>query len=76
MLLLLFSFLAHGSMSSEYLILLPRGSVSGVTPEDPAVSRKSGLLFERSLFLKHLAVMLCGAMRIVLYFVFFLFFAY
>ncbi|XP_024376807.1 pre-mRNA-processing factor 19 [Physcomitrium patens] len=30
-------------------------SISGVTPEDPVVSRKSGLLFERRLILKHIA---------------------
>ena len=30
----------------------------GVTPEDPMVSQKSGLLFERRLIVKHLAVRL------------------
>jgi hypothetical protein len=31
-------------------------SVSGITPEDPVISRKSGLLYERRLIEKHLAV--------------------
>lgn len=41
----------YGADSSAFVV-----SVSGVTPEDPVVSRKSGLLFERRLIVKHLAV--------------------
>jgi hypothetical protein len=32
-------------------------AVSGVTPDDPVVSRQSGLLYERRLILKHLEVL-------------------
>jgi hypothetical protein len=32
-------------------------AISGVTPDDPVVSRQSGLLYERRLILKHLEVL-------------------
>ena len=69
----IFSFISHGDGVCFQLLCLWKSvleirfaansyalvvSVSGVTPEDPVVSRKSGLLFERRLILKHLAVML------------------
>lgn len=40
-------------------------AVSGVTPEDPVVSRRSGLLFERRLILKHLAVLFILSVNIL-----------
>lgn len=36
--------------------LCPCSAVSGITPEDPVISRKSGLLYERRLIEKHLVV--------------------
>jgi hypothetical protein len=45
---------AGGAFASEEGEGIMYCAISGVTPDDPVVSRQSGLLYERRLILKHL----------------------